>query len=76
MQGVGFVVVFLFGFLAMLSGFAALRRPVDKLIEHDPIGKYILQRRGPVVTRWAYRIFGIIMCASGFAAIWLALSNR
>jgi hypothetical protein len=66
-------VALILGFLVMVFGFAALRRPIDALIQNDPIGQFLLRTRGPQTTRLAYRIFGLSMILMGFATAFLAL---
>lgn len=59
--------------LTLVNGFAALRRPLDKLVEFDPFGKRILAARGPQFTLVAYRIFGVVMVIAGMAVAYLSL---
>jgi hypothetical protein len=59
--------------LTLVNGFAALRRPLDKLVEFDPFGKRILAARGPRFTLIAYRVFGVIMIIAGMAVAYLSL---
>ena len=60
--------------LIMINGFAALRRPVQALVERDPIGKRILERRGEVVTLRVYRIYGVAMVVLGMVIAYLVLN--
>jgi hypothetical protein len=59
--------------LTLVNGFAALRRPLDKLVEFDPFGKRILAARGPQFTLVAYRVFGFVMVIAGMAVAYLSL---
>ncbi len=60
--------------LIMINGFAALRRPLQALVERDPIGKRILERRGEVVTLRVYRIYGVAMVVLGMVIAYLVLN--
>lgn len=60
--------------LLLVNGFAACRRPLQALVERDPIGKKLLERSGEVVTLRVYRIYGIAMVVLGMAAAYLVLS--
>jgi len=60
--------------LIMINGFAACRRPLQALVERDPIGKRILQRRGEVVTLRVYRIYGVAMVVLGMVIAFLVLN--
>jgi hypothetical protein len=63
----------LMALLALVNGFAAMRRPLDKLVEFDPFGKRILAARGPRFTLAAYRIFGFVMVVTGMIVAYLSL---
>jgi uncharacterized protein YjeT (DUF2065 family) len=63
----------LMALLALVNGFAAMRRPLDKLVEFDPFGKRLLAARGPQFTLAAYRIFGFIMVVTGMVVAYLSL---
>ena len=60
--------------LLMVNGFAALRRPLDALVERDPIGKRLLARRGEVITQRVYRIYGAAMVILGIVIAYLVLT--
>ena len=60
--------------LLLLNGFAALRRPLNALVERDPIGKRLLARRGEVVTLRVYRIYGAAMVVLGMVVAYLVLT--
>ena len=60
--------------LIMINGFAALRRPLQALVERDPIGKRILERRGEVVTLRVYRSYGVAMVVWGMVIAYLVLN--
>jgi hypothetical protein len=62
-------------FLVLLNGFAALRRPYQRLIEHDPLGKRVLAARGEVFTRRAYRVFGAVLVLLGLALAYVSLQT-
>jgi hypothetical protein len=51
--------------LLLLNGFAAMRRPLDALVERDPIGRRLLERGGPVFARRVYRIYGAAFVVLG-----------
>lgn len=59
--------------IALINGFAAMRRPLDKLVEFDPFGRRILAARGPKFTLITYRVFGFVMVIVGMAVAYLAL---
>ena len=59
--------------LVLINGFAAMRRPLDKLVEFDPFGKRILAARGPKFTTITYRIFGFVMVVAGMVVAYLSL---
>jgi hypothetical protein len=61
--------------LIMVNGFAALRRPISTLLEHDPFGKRLLASRGETFTRRAYRIYGLVMVVIGMVLAYLMLSQ-
>jgi hypothetical protein len=63
----------LLGFVLMIFGFASIRRPMAALLEHDPIGKFLLRTRGADFTRIAYRIYGVALVLMGFATVFLSL---
>jgi hypothetical protein len=60
--------------LLLINGFAALRRPLQALVERDPIGKRLLERNGEVTTLRMYRIYGIAMILLGMAVAYLVIS--
>jgi hypothetical protein len=60
--------------LLMVNGFAALRRPLQALVERDPIGKRLLERRGEIVTLRVYRIYGAAMVVLGMVVAYLVLT--
>jgi hypothetical protein len=59
--------------LVLTNGFAAMRRPLEKLIEFDPFGKRIFAARGAKFTQRAYRIYGFFMVIVGMAVAYLSL---
>jgi hypothetical protein len=52
------IIGLIFAMLLLLNGFSALRRPLNILVEHDPIGKRLLARGGERLTLRVYRIYG------------------
>lgn len=68
------IVGLILAMLLMINGFAALRRPLQALIEHDPIGKRLLARRGEVVTQRVYRIYGAATVLLGIIVAYLVLT--
>ncbi|MCX6018189.1 MAG: hypothetical protein NTZ50_06745 [Chloroflexi bacterium] len=67
------IIGLLMAMLALINGFAAMRRPLDKLVEFDPFGKRILAARGPKFTIIAYRIFGFVLVVVGMIVAYLSL---
>ncbi|MCS7060115.1 MAG: hypothetical protein RMN25_03025, partial [Anaerolineae bacterium] len=59
------MIVLIFGIVLLLNGFAALRRPLSALMQYDPFGKWLFERRGEQFTRRAYRIYGLAMVLIG-----------
>ena len=60
--------------ILLINGFAALRRPISLLIQHDPLGKKLLASRGKAFTRIAYRAYGVAFVVLGLAIAFLSLS--
>jgi hypothetical protein len=59
--------------LLLLNGFSAVRRPLNVLVEHDPIGKRLLARGGEKITLRVYRIYGAAFVIAGMAVAYLSL---
>ncbi len=59
--------------LLLLFGFAGLRRPLNQLTEHDPIGRRLLAARGERFTRVAYRAYGAAFVLLGLVVAYLSL---
>ncbi len=59
--------------LLLLFGFAGLRRPLEQLTEHDPIGKRLLAARGERFTLIAYRVYGAAFVLLGLVVAYLSL---
>jgi hypothetical protein len=59
--------------LVLLNGFAALRRPLSALIEFDPIGKRMVEKRGEKFALRVYRIFGASQVLLGLASMYVSL---
>jgi hypothetical protein len=70
---IGGIVGLVFAVILLVNGFAALRRPLDALVQYDPIGKLLLQKRGEVFTRRAYRIYGFGMVVIGMIVAYVSL---
>ena len=68
------IIGLIFAMLLLLNGFSALRRSLDTLVAHDPIGKRLLQRRGEKVTLRVYRIYGAAFVLLGMVVAYLSLS--
>jgi hypothetical protein len=62
-----------FAMILLLFGFAGLRRPLEQLVEHDPIGKRLLATRGERFTRIAYRVYGTAFVLLGLVVAYLSL---
>jgi hypothetical protein len=63
----------LLAMLVLVNGFAALRRPLDQLVQYDPIGKRLVERRGEAFALRMYRIFGASLVLLGLVALYLAV---
>lgn len=59
--------------ILLVNGFAALRRPLEALVQYDPIGKLLLEKRGEAFTRRAYRVYGFGMVLIGMIVAYLSL---
>jgi hypothetical protein len=59
--------------LLLLNGFSALRRPLNALVEHDPIGRRLLTRGGEGVALRVYRIYGAAFVIAGMVVAYLSL---
>ena len=62
------------GFIVLLNGFSALRRPLSELVKFDPIGKRMLEQRGEAFTLRMYRIFGVSLLLLGLVAVYLSVN--
>jgi hypothetical protein len=67
------IIGLIFAILLLLNGFSALRRSLDALVEHDPIGKRLLQRGGEKLTLRVYRIYGAAFVLLGMVVAYLSL---
>ncbi|MGQ9903102.1 MAG: hypothetical protein ACUVRU_01940 [Anaerolineae bacterium] len=67
------IIGLVFALLLMLNGFAALRRPLDTLAQHDPIGKLLIEKRGEAFARRIYRIYGLGMVVVGIIVAYVSL---
>ena len=67
------IIGLIFAMLLLLFGFAGLRRPLEALIEHDPIGKRLLAAKGERFTLIAYRIYGAAFVLLGLVVAYLSM---
>jgi hypothetical protein len=63
----------IFALLLILNGWSGLRKSLDELVQYDPIGKRMLEKRGPQFTLRIYRIMGILMLLLGLTAAYLSV---
>lgn len=68
------IIGIIFGFMLLINGFAAIRRPLSVLTQNDPIGKRILAARGENFTRIAYRVYGAMFVALGMIVTYLSIN--
>jgi hypothetical protein len=68
------IIGIIFGFMLLINGFAAIRRPLSVLTQNDPIGKRILAARGENFTRIAYRVYGAMFVALGMIMTYLSIN--
>jgi hypothetical protein len=59
--------------LLILNGWGGLRKSLDDLTQYDPIGKLMLEKRGPQFTLRVYRILGLSMLLLGLTAAFLSV---
>jgi hypothetical protein len=59
--------------LLILNGWGGLRKSLDELTQYDPIGKRMLEKRGPQFTLRMYRIMGTSMLLLGLTAAYLSV---
>ena len=52
-------------FLLLVNGFAALRRPLDMLLQRDPLGRLLVQRWGEKSALIIYRAYGAVFVLLG-----------
>ena len=67
------IIGLIFAMLLLLNGFAALRRPLDALVERDPIGRKLLERGGEKLALYVYRIYGGAFVLLGMFVAYLSL---
>lgn len=67
------IIGLILGFIVLLNGFTALRRPLSELVKFDPIGKRMVAQRGEQFTLRMYRIFGLSLALLGFVALYLSV---
>lgn len=68
------IIGIIFGFMLLLNGFSALRRPLDVLTRYDPMGKRLLAARGENFTRVAYRVYGMVFVLLGMVMVYLSVN--
>ena len=59
--------------LLLLNGFSAVRRPLNALVEHDPIGKRLVAHGGEKVALRVYRLYGAAFVIAGVVVAFLSL---
>ncbi len=59
--------------LLILNGWSGLRKSLDDLMQYDPIGKRMYEKRGAQFTLRVYRIMGISMLLLGLVAAYLSV---
>jgi hypothetical protein len=52
-------------FFLLVNGFAALRRPLDMLLERDPLGRLLVKRWGEKRALIIYRAYGAVFVLLG-----------
>ena len=52
-------------FFLLVNGFAALRRPLEMLLQRDPLGRMLVQRWGEKRALIVYRIYGAVFVLLG-----------
>ena len=52
-------------FLLLVNGFAAMRRPLDMLLERDPLGRMLVKRWGEKRALIVYRAYGAVFVLLG-----------
>ena len=59
--------------LLILNGWGGLRKSLDDLMQYDPIGKRMYEKRGAQFTLRVYRIMGVSMLLLGLVAAYLSV---
>lgn len=59
--------------LLILNGWGGLRKSLDDLMQFDPIGKRMYEKRGGPFTLRVYRIIGASMLLLGLVAAYLSV---
>ncbi len=62
----------IFALLLVLNGWGGLRKSLDDLMQYDPIGKRMYEKRGAQFTLRVYRIMGASMLLLGLVTAYLA----
>ncbi len=62
----------IFALLLILNGWGGLRKSLDDLMQYDPIGKRMYEKRGAQFTLRVYRIMGASMLLFGLVTAYLA----
>jgi hypothetical protein len=68
------IIGLILGFLVLMNGFSALRRPLDQLVKFDPIGKRVLESKGEKTTLRMYRAFGLVLVLLGMVTVYLSIN--
>lgn len=59
--------------LLILNGWGGLRKSLDDLMQYDPLGKRMYEKRGEKFTLRMYRIMGMSMLLLGLVAAYLSV---
>ena len=65
----------IFSSLVVLNGWAAMRRPLEKLLEYDPLGKRMMLTRGEAFTRRFYRVYGASLLLAGLTGLYISVRS-
>ncbi len=61
--------------LVVLNGWAAMRRPLERLLEYDPMGKRMMATRGEAFTRRFYRVYGLSLLLAGLVGLYISVRS-
>ncbi len=67
------IIGLILGFIVLLNGFSALRRPLSELVKFDPVGKRMIAQRGEPFTLRMYRVFGASLVLLGLVALYVSV---